>query len=154
MNISTNISHIFLHMIDECFPKGDHPVHKIFNRNTLKLSYYCCMPNMQNIISFDCITNLYWTIKKKLQPKKTASTQKCNCSQKNTCPLFGKCQTEGITHKPQLLEKTTWNKKRMLDYCIYNCKHFYKILKPHQLIRNPKTTCKATELSKHFWTLI
>ena len=35
-NVATNIGYKFLRTIDECFPK-DHPLHKIFNRNTLKL---------------------------------------------------------------------------------------------------------------------
>ena len=36
-DVTTNIGHIFLQMIDECFPKS-HPLQNIFNRNTLKLS--------------------------------------------------------------------------------------------------------------------
>ena len=59
--------HIFLNMIDECFPKS-HRLHKIFNRNTLKLSYSC----MQNIISsynkLMCLTQL--------QPKNAIAASK------------------------------------------------------------------------------
>ena len=36
----------FCVIIDKCFPKI-HPLHKIFNRHTLKLSY-SCMPNMKS----------------------------------------------------------------------------------------------------------
>ena len=39
----------FLNIIDRCFP-NEHPLHKIFNKHTLKLSY-SCMPNMKSIIS-------------------------------------------------------------------------------------------------------
>ena len=39
-NVSTNIGQIFLKIIDEEFPAG-HPLHKIFNRNTVKISYSC-----------------------------------------------------------------------------------------------------------------
>ena len=48
-NAATSIGHKFLQAIDECFPQS-HPLHKILNRNTLKLSY-SCMPSMQNFIS-------------------------------------------------------------------------------------------------------
>ena len=48
-NVTTNIGHRFLRMIDECFPQS-HPLRKIFNKDTLKLSY-SCMPHIQNIIS-------------------------------------------------------------------------------------------------------
>ena len=44
-NVKTNIGQSFLKIIDEEFPKS-HPLHKIFNRNTLKISY-CCMPNIK-----------------------------------------------------------------------------------------------------------
>ena len=47
-NVKSNIGREFLHLIDKCFPV-DHKLRKIFNRNTLKLSY-SCMPNVQQII--------------------------------------------------------------------------------------------------------
>ena len=48
-NVKTNIGHKFLRLVDECFPQGN-ALRKIFNRNTLKLSY-SCMPNVKTIIS-------------------------------------------------------------------------------------------------------
>jgi len=47
-NVKSRIGREFLRLIDECFPAG-HKLRKIFNRNTLKLSY-SCMPNVQQII--------------------------------------------------------------------------------------------------------
>ena len=43
-NVKSNIGKRFLTLIDQHFPKN-HPLHKICNRNTLKLSY-SCMDNM------------------------------------------------------------------------------------------------------------
>ena len=48
-NVKRNIGREFLRLIDKCFP-GGHKLRKIFNRNTLKLSY-SCMPNLQQIIN-------------------------------------------------------------------------------------------------------
>ena len=48
-NVKTNLGRKFLNIIDRCFPNG-HPLHKIFNKHTLKLNY-SCMPNMKSIIS-------------------------------------------------------------------------------------------------------
>ena len=48
-NVKTNLGRSFLNIVDRCFSKN-HPLHKIFNRHTLKLSY-SCMPNMKTIIS-------------------------------------------------------------------------------------------------------
>ena len=39
-NVKTNLGRKFLNIIDRCFPNG-HPLHKIFNKHTLKLSYSC-----------------------------------------------------------------------------------------------------------------
>ena len=43
-NCSTKIGAKFLNLVDTCFPPTN-PLHKIFNRNTLKVSY-SCIPNM------------------------------------------------------------------------------------------------------------
>ena len=48
-NVKTNLGRKFLLVVDKCFPKN-HPLNKIFNRHTLKLSY-SCMPNMKAVIS-------------------------------------------------------------------------------------------------------
>ena len=47
-NVQTNVGKPFLRTVKRSFPPG-HPLHKIFNQNTLKLSY-SCMPNVRNII--------------------------------------------------------------------------------------------------------
>ena len=48
-NVKTNLGRKFLRIVDKCFQKK-HPLYKIFNTHTLKLSY-SCMPNMKSIIS-------------------------------------------------------------------------------------------------------
>ena len=48
-NVTSNIGRRFLELFDLHFYVG-HPYHRIFNRNTVKVSY-CCMPNMGSIIS-------------------------------------------------------------------------------------------------------
>ena len=47
-NVSTNIGHRFLALVDKHFPK-DHKLRKIFNRNTIKISY-SCMNNTKQVI--------------------------------------------------------------------------------------------------------
>ena len=48
-NVSTNVGKRFLNLIDYNFP-FHHILHKIFNRNSVKVSK-SCMPNMKGIIS-------------------------------------------------------------------------------------------------------
>ena len=47
-NVKTNIGKTFLKLVKQHFPKH-HKLNKIFNKNTLKLSYYC-MKNISSII--------------------------------------------------------------------------------------------------------
>ena len=48
-NVKTNVAKKFLTIVDRCFPR-DHKFRKLFNRNTLKVSY-SCLPNMASIVS-------------------------------------------------------------------------------------------------------
>ena len=47
-NVATNVGRTFLKILDEEFPEN-HVFHKIFNRNTVKISY-SCMPNLKQKI--------------------------------------------------------------------------------------------------------
>jgi len=47
-NIRSNVGKEFISLINRSFPTG-HKLRKIFNRNTLKLSY-SCMPNVKQLI--------------------------------------------------------------------------------------------------------
>ena len=105
-NVTTNIGHRFLRMMDECFPQS-HPLRKIFNKNTLKLSY-SCMPNVQNIISEH---NKSLLIKE--NQNNPATTQECNCRRKETCPLSGKCQSEGIVYQATVTREDNREEKNL-----------------------------------------
>ena len=68
----------FLKIVSQCFPTSN-SLHKIFNKNTIKLSY-SCMPNLEVIIESDN--------KRKMQAEKKSkqdSERKCNC-QKSSLP--------------------------------------------------------------------
>ena len=70
-NVKTNIARSFLHLVDTHFPAG-HKLHKIFNRNTVKVSY-SCMNNVRSII-----TSYNTRIIRKSQTQVT-SVDNCNC---------------------------------------------------------------------------
>ena len=81
-NVSTNLGRKFFNLLDRCFPPG-HKLHKLLNRNTVKLSY-CCMPNVKQII-----TAHNRSILRKAEPRKP-DEKTCNCKVKLDCPLQGK----------------------------------------------------------------
>ena len=48
-NVQTNVGKTFLQLIDKHFPRSN-PLHKIFNRGTVKVSY-SCMESMKSVIN-------------------------------------------------------------------------------------------------------
>ena len=77
--------------IDKHFPRS-HVLHKIFNRNNVKVSY-SCMSNMAKIIK---------SHNEKILGKvdaSSASDKQCNCRKKDLCPLDGACLTNNVVYK-------------------------------------------------------
>ena len=87
-SVKTNIGKLFLHLINKHFPPT-HKYKKIFNRNTIKISY-SCMPNIKSKISTHN--------KKMLNKPVNLNAPKCNCINKNTCPLNGNCLPKNILY--------------------------------------------------------
>ena len=80
----------FLEIVSTCFPR-DHPLHKILNRNTIKLSP-SCMTNVKNILSGQNRSKLA------NEPMDVQSNYTCTCQQ-NLCPLQGRCNANDIIYK-------------------------------------------------------
>ena len=87
--VSTNIGRVFLNLLDNHFHK-EHKLNKIFNRNSVKVSY-CCTRDIEHIIKNHNrkITESYI--------EKSAETS-CNCKEKNKCPLEGNCLIKDIVY--------------------------------------------------------
>ena len=83
MNTKTNIAEKILKLLNKHFP-ANHSLHKVFNRNNVKVSY-SCMPNTSNVI--------------KAHDKK---------SFKDICPLKGECLTENIVYLAKVKSKQTY----------------------------------------------
>ena len=84
-NVTTNVAKRFLNLLDIHFPKSN-KLHKIFNRNTVKVSY-CCTENLSNVIK---------THNKKVTNETITSRDQFNCKNRNECPLDGNCQRSDI----------------------------------------------------------
>ena len=81
-NVKTNIGRKFLNLIDKHFPPSS-KLNKIFNRNTVKVSY-SCMPNMRSIINQHNARTLSNHSQQNQAPK---NENHCNCSSKGNCSL-------------------------------------------------------------------
>ena len=84
-NVHTNVAKTFLKLLDKHFPRNN-KLHKIFNRNTVKVSY-SCTENMEQIIKGHN--------KKVISPERTEELP-CNCQ--GECPLNGKCRTKDVVY--------------------------------------------------------
>ena len=87
-SVSTNVAKTFLQSVTKHFLRS-HKLHKIFNRNTVKVSY-SCMNNMPKIITGH---------NKKVISKPRDQGPKCNCRKKAECPMKGKCLVNDVVYK-------------------------------------------------------
>ena len=85
-SIVTNVTKIFLKLLDKHFLKNI-KLHKIFNRNSVKVSYSCTENNISQIISNHN--------KNTLQPIKNQELP-CNFRQKENCPMQDKYRMKNI----------------------------------------------------------
>ena len=79
-NVRTNLGRDFLKLIDTVFPPS-HPLHKLFNRKTVKVSYKC-MPSMAQAVAQHNVQIL------KEDPQIIVQQPGCNCrGGPDTCPV-------------------------------------------------------------------
>ncbi len=141
-NVKTNIARNFLCLIDKHFPPN-HKLHKIFNRNTVKVSY-SCMNNVKSIISKH---NTRITGKSKPQHE---VIDPCTCRDKKTCPLQEKCMTKDIVYKATVTTSNTNSTKHYIGMTASTFKERYR---NHIKSFNHRRYSNDTELSKYIWKL-
>ena len=93
-HVQTNIGKEFLKLVALHFPHL-HRLHKICNKNNVKVSY-SCMLNMAAIIS----KHNKIALQNRAGPRRT--TPSCNCRKKANCPLERKCRESSIIYKATL----------------------------------------------------
>ena len=99
LDVSTNMAKIFLNFIEKHFPRSS-KLQKIFNKNTVKVSYSCTQNMLQIIKGHN----------KKIVQKEIQETLECNCRVKTYCPLNGDCRKESVIYK---CTATTSNSKKV-----------------------------------------
>lgn len=135
--VTTDLGHKFLLLIRKCFP-NNHKFNKIFNKNTIKLSY-SCTPNIGAIIS---------SHNKKLLSKQESNQQcrKCNCRDKTLCPLKGECLSKCVVYKATI--KTDNSTKQYIGSTENSFKERYTAHKSS--FNNCSKRC-STKLSEYIW---
>ena len=138
LNVKTNIGKCFFTIMNECFPEN-HKLRKIFNRNTLKISY-SCMPNVKN--SLDAHN------KKQLEePHQLLRT--CNCRDRTNCPLDGTCLQKAVVYQAEVSAEG----KPTETYIGVTETEFKTRYNNHKQSFVKERLKNATELSKYIWRL-
>ena len=133
-NVKTNIARKFL-QLDKQFPKTSR-LHKIFNRNNIKVSY-SCMSNVKTSIS----NHNRQVLKQQAEPSAS-----CNCRSLNECPLNGKCLTESLVYQAEITATDVGETKIYIGMTSGTFKKRYANHK--KSINNPRYSSE-TELSKY-----
>ena len=148
-NTSTDIGHKFLALVDKHFPK-DHKLRKIFNRNTIKISY-SCMNNTKQIIENHNKRILTASIQADdTAAAATINNKACNCRQKNACPLDGNCLQPSVVYQATVKRKDNNTRETYIGLTENDFKTRYR---NHTASFRHAKHKNSTELSKHIWTL-
>ena len=89
-SVKTNVGKYFLKLLEKHFPKR-HKMSKIFNRNTVKISY-SCMPSMK------AVTNRHNKKVLKKQNENQEPVRTCNCKNPEECPFDGICLERDVQY--------------------------------------------------------
>ncbi|GFR75019.1 reverse transcriptase-like protein [Elysia marginata] len=143
--VATKVGKTFLRLINKHFPRNN-KLHKIINRNTIKISYSCLPSFKQTILNHN---------KRLLQKQETenstpTSTRPCNCRKKNECPLNGKCLTECIVYKATVTQPATNKIDTYVGLTDNSFKTRYNL---HKSSFKPEHKKSSTKLSEFIWKL-
>ena len=86
------LTNIFFNLLDKHFSRN-HRLHKIFNRNSVKVRY-SCTKNTKTIINNHN--------KNILGKNPSIDTSTCNCRNKEDCSLNGQCQIGAVVYESTL----------------------------------------------------
>ena len=137
-NVKTNIGKLFLKLVKKHFPKH-HRLHKLFNPNTVKLSY-SCMSNMSSFIK-EHNSNI-------LSSPTNTEERSCNCRNKENCPLDGSCLKTCIVYRADVIKHNGTH----IYYGASDGEFKFRYNNHTKSFRN-RGYEHETELSKHIWEL-
>ena len=128
-------------ILDEEFPQN-HLFHKIFNQNTVKISY-SCMPNLKQKINGS---------NKLILQKMTAPSvlKACNCRGLADCPMTGDCLKSFMVYQATVTTEDSRSAQTYVGLTETSSKARFA---NHKSSFNDPSKRLSTELSKHVWNL-
>ena len=141
-SIINNIGQKFFNIIDSEFTTN-HKLHKLFNRNTIKLSY-SCMDNIEQAINAHNKKTL-------ANARDTDALAGCNCRIKDLCPLPEQCLTPSVVYQASVT--TNNNIKPEQTYIGLTEGQFKTRYNNHNTSFRHESKRSSTELSRYIWEL-
>ena len=137
-HVKTNIGKVFRSLIEKHFTRS-HKYYKIFNKNSIKLSY-SCMPSMK------CVIDKHNS--RLLKQDEGQSVRLCNCPNIDVCPLNGECLKRCFVYnaKVESASGTT-------NYIGVTEGPFKGRLSSHELSFRDRKYETSTKLSTYVWKL-
>ena len=140
-SVVTDVGKQFLRLLDLHFPRHD-PLHKIFNRNSVKVNYGC-LPNMKAKISSHN--------KKILDEKDPLPSGNCNCRRANECPLPDKCTIPNVLYEATVTSEIAGYTSRV--YKGVSQPPFKSRFGNHKKTFNNRQYRSDSSLSKEVWRI-
>ena len=141
-NLTTKIGKSFLQLIDLHFGKN-HKLHKLFNRNNVKVSY-SCTESIKTII--DSHNKKVLRNTENIEEKRS-----CNCIKKDECPLNNMCLENNIIYQATVTsDEPNYKEKAYVGASGTSFKLRYA---NHKKSFNHEKYENETELSKEVWKL-
>ena len=128
--------------MEKHFPEN-HRYHKIFNRNTVKVSY-SCMDNME------CIIKQHNT---KILQAGPVETPRCDCRRPEDCPLDGQCNSTNVNYLATVNHTDRRGRDVTKNYIGVTEPEFKKRFRVHTHTFNNRGTKNETTLSKYIWKI-
>ena len=133
--VKTNVGAKFLYLVKKHFPEGS-ALHKVFNKNTTKVSY-SCMKNVASIIKGHNAAKLH----------SRPPVVPCNCRVKASCPLNGDCQSSDVVYEAHVASN------EVKTYVGMTAATFKQRYNKHTSDFRHEKYAASTKLSKHIWDL-
>ena len=139
--VKIKIGKFFLQLIKKHFP-NEHKFHKIFNKNTLKLSY-SCIPNIKTKIKAHNRVILRNTSSK--------NAKRCNYQQNENCPTNSDCLKESVAYYATISCSDKNYKPKLYKGCCETS--FEKRYSNNKKSFNVPFYKRDTKLSIEYWNL-